>query len=487
MNNKKVIVVMLFALAAILGGAGSGFAATYYWDGGGDATNINDLANWSANPAGAGADAVPAFVEGDVLVFKGLVGGALVLSTSAGIGVGVTLTLDAAQAAAVSITPGHAIKLSGIDMSAAATTLNIGAGAGTVALSAPANFITKAGQTLTFAEALDNGGFLLTVSGDGTPNFSGGMTGAGGITLNMSTNEAVTFSGVAASYTGDTTITKGILTTGAATLLTDSGTYLLANSVNAGISTGGIETIGSLSGGGVAGGNVVMGGALTINQAVSATYSGIISGAHAVQKLGVGTLKLAGINTYSGATDVNAGTLLINAVQAGSCTGAVTVSNANTTLGGTGTIKGAVTINTGALVKPGDGAVGTLTTTDVFTFANGSKLIVDVLNATCDLLAVGTVLTVGATSEIELGTVPGSLAMQYTVVTSASGGSAFQTTGLTAGWSQVAAATSIKLNGVLSASAVSVPTLTEWGFILFALLISAFAIRRMRKKSYSAV
>ncbi len=489
MRRKTVVVFMMAVLVAMLAGAGSGFAATKYFasvgNGGAD-LDIGNILNYFNASAGAGG-AAAAFAEGDVLVFDaGSSVGALNLGTTANMTVGVTLKLDAGNGAVV-IVPGHDILLSGIDMSTSADPLSINAGAGVVSLSAPANFITKAGQALTFIHALANGGFLLTISGDGTPLFQGGISGTGGLTLNMAGAQTVTFNTATATYTGDTTITKGNLTAGAvANMLTDDGTYILANDADAKITTGAVETIGSLSGG--AASTVVMGAALDIKQTANTTYSGIISGSGPLRKIGAGTLKLAGANTYTAATNVDAGTLLINAVQGGACTGAVNVSNANTTLGGTGTINGAVTINSGAIVKPGDGGVGTLTATGTFTFAAGSKFIVDILMATSDLLAVTGALTItggGGGAEIELGTVPSSLAMQYTVITAASGGAAFQTSGLTAGWSQTTAATFVKLNGVASGGAI--PTFTEWGIILFGLLVATFAVWSIRRrKNYEA-
>jgi hypothetical protein len=65
---------------------------------------------------------------------------------------------------------------------------------------------------------------------------------------------------------------------------------------------------------------------------------------------------LSGNNTYTGATSVNAGTLLINGSTHSSS--AVTVAN-GATLGGSGTINGATTID--GNLSSGDGVVGVLT------------------------------------------------------------------------------------------------------------------------------
>ena len=91
------------------------------------------------------------------------------------------------------------------------------------------------------------------------------------------------------------------------------------------------------------------------------TLSGHISGADAlVTKVGAGTLTLSGANSYSGNTNVDAGTLLVTNVSgSGTGAGAVGVFN-NATLGGTGRVAGAVTVSTGGTLRPGLNGAGTL-------------------------------------------------------------------------------------------------------------------------------
>jgi autotransporter-associated beta strand protein len=82
-------------------------------------------------------------------------------------------------------------------------------------------------------------------------------------------------------------------------------------------------------------------------------------------KSGTGTWVLSGANSYTGATDVNGGTLLVNGNQS-AATGAVTVKN-TATLGGSGTLGGAVTVQAGGKLAPGTSpgqlTVGSLTLT----------------------------------------------------------------------------------------------------------------------------
>ncbi|NLF72045.1 MAG: hypothetical protein GX575_23680, partial [Candidatus Anammoximicrobium sp.] len=67
-----------------------------------------------------------------------------------------------------------------------------------------------------------------------------------------------------------------------------------------------------------------------------------------------GTVILSGANTYTGATTVSAGTLLVNGDQS-AATGAVTVQS-GATLGGTGTLGGPVTVESGGTLAPGTSA-----------------------------------------------------------------------------------------------------------------------------------
>ena len=83
--------------------------------------------------------------------------------------------------------------------------------------------------------------------------------------------------------------------------------------------------------------------------------SGDVGGS--LEKIGNGTLTLLGANTYTGGTVVSAGKLLANnSSGSGTGTGAVTVNNSGTVLGGTGTISGPVTVNAGAVLLGGEPA-----------------------------------------------------------------------------------------------------------------------------------
>ena len=145
----------------------------------------------------------------------------------------------------------------------------------------------------------------------------------------------------------------------------------------------------------------------------STTFSGAIGGGGGtinLVKSGNGTQVLIGTNTYTGATTVNAGTLLVN----GSISGSTTTMNGGV-LGGIGTV-GGVTVAGGA-IAPGDpnssGGIGDFTSGSV-SFGGSSTLNIqsDSSNISQDKLIINGTLTIssGAVLNVtDIGTNPASL------------------------------------------------------------------------------
>ncbi len=77
---------------------------------------------------------------------------------------------------------------------------------------------------------------------------------------------------------------------------------------------------------------------------------GSINGGFALTKIGAGILTLSNSNTYSGMTNVNVGTLLVNGSIS---TSSLTTVASGATIGGSGTI-GALTISSGGFINPGN-------------------------------------------------------------------------------------------------------------------------------------
>lgn len=130
-------------------------------------------------------------------------------------------------------------------------------------------------------------------------------------------------------------------------------------------SSGAMLTLGSLAGVAGSKAKLTSGGLAVGGNGASTTFGGVLSGTNGLTKQGAGTLTLAGVNTHTGPTVVNAGKLLLNANNY-AVTGALIVSS-NATLGGSGTFGGPTTINAGGILSPGI-AIGALVFSNTLSF-----------------------------------------------------------------------------------------------------------------------
>jgi autotransporter-associated beta strand protein len=133
-------------------------------------------------------------------------------------------------------------------------------------------------------------------------------------------------------------------------------------------------------------GNVTNNAILQFNQSSRGTYLGLISGTGAVVKTGTGAVGLTGANTYAGGTTVSEGTLL---VTTSSLPGNV-VNNATLQFNqaSRGTYAGVIS-GTGAVLKTGSGAVGL---TGANTYAGGTTISDGTLFVTTSSLPTGSVV-----------------------------------------------------------------------------------------------
>ena len=180
------------------------------------------------------------------------------------------------------------------------------------------------------------------------------------------------------------------------------------------------EAIGALSGSGTVTNSGTLAAILTEgSNGGSSTFSGVIqngTGGLGLTKIGGGILTLTGTNTYTGATTVSTGTLLINGPTGSTAAGsAVTVSGG--TLGGTGTVNGTVSLVSGGKVAPGT-SPGILKTGNV-SFVSGSQFLVEVNGSGASnfdqLNVTGTVTLTGSTL-VSSGTITSSPGQQIVLI-----------------------------------------------------------------------
>lgn len=359
-------------------------------------------------------------------------GGLLAINSAAALGSGTfTLnsgaTFDNTTSAAITLSTNPPQAWAGSFTFIGTQSLNMGTGAVTLTANST---VTVNGNTLTIGGAI-GGGFSLTKSGSGTlllTTSNSGNSYTGATVINGGILELTGGGGSAGILAGTPSITINAMgellivgssndsvgyTSGKEALTINDGTVLNNGSArrvtlqNAVTMTGG--TLGGSSAGDgngaysfdVNGTDVIATSDASGNPAtISATKIGIqvpstlnvtrgtsanltaaspdlvvssalitYSTAQAVTKSGNGILVFTGANTYSGATNVSAGTLRVNAASTG--TGAVTIAAAGT-LGGSGSVAGATTVN-GTITAGQDALTSGLFTTAAETWPNSGN------------------------------------------------------------------------------------------------------------------
>lgn len=267
----------------------------------------------------------------------------------------------------------------------------------------------KGGNSFTGAVAV-NGGTLYANASNAANNRA--LSGTSGITVNSG---ATLRTSANALFGWDGTQEKPIVVNAGGNLSADGGSDVGVGSVtlaggtlasSAPSTTWGSwrfdeagDVLGVTSDSTVSATNVKFGNsAASINVATGATlqFTGTVTDATSggisyLTKNGSGTLVMAGANTFTGATAVNAGMVKVNgSLAAGS---AVTVAS-GATLSGSGTIGGAITVQSGGTLAPG-ADVGALTAGGSVILSAGGTTAIELNKATMtnDRINVGGTLT----------------------------------------------------------------------------------------------
>jgi autotransporter-associated beta strand protein len=247
----------------------------------------------------------------------------------------------------------------------------------------------------TLSQTNPAGEFIVGRDGNGTLNVSGSSSVVASATTGILMGGGAFSQAAVLNLSGGkveaTRIYKG---SGVAAALTFNSGTLRAATGAASDFVGGLTSV-----------SVLAGGAVIDSNGQSVTFGPAMTdgGGGGLTKIGTGTLGLAGMNSYLGATSVQAGTLRIDG-DSSLATGAVSVAS-GATLAGTGTVGGATTISSGATLSPG-ASPGTLAFTGGLNFNSGGNYNWQMLSATgtagsvssWDLVTVGGTLAINATS-----------------------------------------------------------------------------------------
>lgn len=243
-----------------------------------------------------------------------------------------------------------------------------------------ANAVGGSGSTLSLATNATGSAFFAT---NGNTTDVAINLGSGSVfTWNGSTGNTTTLSG---EISGAGSITK---VSGETLRLTGVNTYTGATTISTGFFE--ISGAGQLGSGNYAG-NIANAATFTVNTTANQTLSGVISGSGVLNKSNDGILTLLGNSTYTGATLVSAGSLLVTGSLGNT---AVTVQN-GATFGGSGSIGSSLGLGAESFFEMVD-LIVPLDVTGTITFGSGFG-IANLLGINWDLVTLDTYTLISTT------------------------------------------------------------------------------------------
>ena len=290
------------------------------------------------------------------------------------------------------------------------------------ATAANAHITNNLGGFTQFLAATTAGSAVITNNLSGFLQF-GSSAGTDTATAGNST---INNNGGSVSFNAQTTAGNAIVTTTTSgnVFFFDSSTGGNAQFITSAGSTfdmSGLTAAGMTAGSIAGGGNYILGAKnLAVgSNGLSTSVSGVISGVGgSLTKVGGGALTLSGINTYTGATDVNAGTLVVDGSIA---TSALTTVNPGGTLAGSGTV-GNTAIAGGTLAPGSAGSLfGPLTVQGNLSFTAASTYMIQVSPTNAGLTNVTGAATLGGAKVSAVFQAGSYVDRKYTILTAAGG------------------------------------------------------------------
>ncbi|MDE5445986.1 autotransporter domain-containing protein [Bradyrhizobium sp. CSA207] len=290
------------------------------------------------------------------------------------------------------------------------------------------------GDGATRANAISFTGGSNTLQLQSGYSFLGNVVGAGSDALQLggSSNASFNVSNIGALYTGFASFEKVGTSTWTLTGTTSAATpWILTQGV---LSASSDASLGAASGGLTFGGGTLQFGAsfnlaatrgMTLNtgggtidtQSFATTIASAIIGTGGLTKLGSATLTLTGASTYTGATNVQSGTLIVDGSIAAS---SLTSVNGGATLSGQGTV-GALKVLAGGVFAPGSGTAGSsMTVTGSLALQSGASYMVQINPTTSSSANVTGAATLGGSTVKAIYANGSYVAKQYTILTAAS-------------------------------------------------------------------
>lgn len=301
------------------------------------------------------------------------------------------------------------------------------------------------GNSETYSGTNPFGGFnSLIIGGSGTLNLTG----------DINSNKAITINAGTLSLSGNNTLTGGI---------TVNGKLVLGSNGAAGGTGNRITTTGSIIdyANGVNNATPITINSNTTQFQVStgaATQSGDIDelgGARPFEKIGAGTLTLSGTNTFTGATTVSAGKLLVNGSLSSS---GVTVAN-GAVFGGNATISN-LTVQSGGSLSPGN-SIGTTTVSGNLTLNPGSTTVIEIQQTQSDRIIVGGTADIAGTLQLVALGSPYSFGTPYTFLTATGGLTDTFGTVSTSGSFGLGVTSNVTYNGTSASVTLTAGSLTQ--------------------------